>query len=132
MKAKTTAVENKNIAEPSVEMSLPDFVTPEDVFRKQWASSGADWAYFILQFLRGRRRLEIQPKEIAETQLYLRSSEQERRALAFVCATDEEVSPSPEDTRALRTRDQFVMDLVMEQILGMRIGLMRFAPFPRM
>jgi hypothetical protein len=110
------AVDNQ--IETSVEMRLPDYVSPAEVFRMQWASSGADWGYFFIEFLRGRRRLDVQPEEIKHTQLWLRSDDLEKRALEMVCATEHELHPNPEDERILRSRDSFLMDFIDGRNLG--------------
>jgi hypothetical protein len=83
-----------------------------------WALAGCDWAYFLAEFLRGRRRLDIQPAEIVKTQLYQRSSEAEQRALCLVCETGKEINPLREDERRLRIRDQFLMNYVDGHNLG--------------
>jgi hypothetical protein len=69
-------------------------------------------------FLRGRRRLDIQPAEIVTTRLYQRSSEAERRAILMVCETEHEIQPPPEDERELRSRDAWLMDFVDGRNLG--------------
>ena|ERR1700680_2097925 len=109
-------VENQNI-EPSFQ-PVEVFETVEDRTRREWAASGADWAYFIVRFLQEGRRLDIQPSEIVKTQLYGRSDDFEKHALDMVCATDHEIKPSPEDERRLRTRDNFLMDYVDRKTLG--------------
>jgi hypothetical protein len=116
--SKVKTLENQKIEEPSAEMVLPDFVTPAEAQRKKWAEFGCDSAYFVLEFLRGRRRLEIQPEEIAQTQLYLRSSELERRALDLVCESENKSHPSPVDERELQTRDTFLMDFIDGRNVG--------------
>jgi hypothetical protein len=94
------------------------FENADDKFRRQYAELGADFAYFIAQFLRGRRRLEIQPEEILKTQLYLRANDAERRGLNFICEVDHPMRPSPDDELKLRVRDQFLIDYVDGLILG--------------
>ena len=94
------------------------FESAEEKFRREYAEVGADWAYFLVQFLRGKRRADIQPEEIVETQLYLRATEAERRALEFVCQVDHPLHPSPDDRLKLRIRDQFLSDFVDGLTLG--------------
>jgi len=118
MSGKMTALKTKDIEEPSAEMVLPDFVTPAEALRKKWAELGCDSAYFVVEFLRGRRRLEIQPEEITHTQLYQRANDAERRALDLVCESDKESHPSPEAERRLRSRDAFLMDFIDGRNLG--------------
>jgi hypothetical protein len=55
-------------------------IQAQDAERRDWAVAGGDWSYFLVQFLRGQRRLPIQQSEIKETQLYKRSSPAEQRA----------------------------------------------------
>jgi len=106
-----------NQIEQSVEM--PEvFERAEDRERREYASVGADWAYFIVAFLRGRRRLEISRDEIVETQLYLRSNDVEKRALLFVCDSPNEIKPSSDDKFRLQILDQFLLDYVESKTLG--------------
>jgi hypothetical protein len=85
-------------------------IQAQDEERREWASCGADYAHFLVQFLRGTRRLPIQQSEIVETQLYLRSNAAEQQALKMVC--DEEprrlLYIEPEQKRALADRDGFL------------------------
>ena len=92
--------------------------SPTEKFRREYAEVGADWAYFLVQFLRGKRRAEIQPEEIKQTQIYLRANDAERRALDFVCQVDHLLHPSPEDKLKLRIRDQFLCGYVDGLTLG--------------
>jgi hypothetical protein len=86
-------------------------IQDQDRQRREFAEAGGDWAYFLIQFLRGQRRLPIQQSEIVETQLYLRSSSAEQQALKMVC--DEEprrlLYIEPEQKRALADRDAWLM-----------------------
>src|ERR1700730_3258699 len=116
MSGKAKVVANQNI-EPSVELHEV-FENAEDRTRRIWAENGCDYAYFVVRFLQGRRRLEIQPSEIVKTQLYARSDVFEKRALEMVCATEREIPPSPEDERRLRTQDQFLVDYIEGRNLG--------------
>jgi hypothetical protein len=59
----------------------PAGIQAQDEERRSWAENGCDFAFFLVQFLRGQRRLPIQALEIVETQLYKRSSEAERKAI---------------------------------------------------
>jgi hypothetical protein len=79
--------------------------------REIWASCGADWAYFLMQFLRGQRRLPIQLREIKQTHTYLRSSPDERQALEMVCDPEptHPIYIEPESKRSLTNRDNFLM-----------------------
>ncbi len=89
-----------------------------DAFRREYAAVGGDWAYFLVQFLQGRRRTEIKPDEIVKTQTYLRANDAERRALEFVCAVDHPSLPTPDDEIKLRLRDQFLVDFADGLTLG--------------
>jgi hypothetical protein len=88
----------------------PQAIQAQDRERREWAESGADFAFFLVQFLRGQRRMPIQQNEIVETHLYLRSSPAEQLALKMVC--DEEprrlLYIEPESKRELRERDNFL------------------------
>ena len=80
--------------------------------RREWAEAGGDWAFQILAFLRGSRRLEITLGELKATQTYGRSTEQEKRALEFVTGQTEEhpeIYVDGEDRRKLRERDDFLV-----------------------
>src|SRR6266568_2281205 len=106
-----------NQIEQSVEM--PEvFERAEDRERREYAAVGADWAYFLVQYLRGRRRLEISSEEIVETQIYIRSSDAERRALLFVCESENEIKPSSDDKFRLQILDQFLLDYLEGRTLG--------------
>ena len=100
------------------QMRADVFESAEEKFRREYAEVGADWSYFIVQFLRGRRRLDIQPAEIVKTQIFLRADDAERRALEFVCEVDHPTRPSPDDELKLRIRDQFLIDYVDGLTLG--------------
>lgn len=99
-------------------MTLDTNAEQAELERKTWNTPGCDWAYFIVQFLRGHRRLEIQASEITETQLYLRSDEIERHALRLVCESEYPRTPSAEDARRLIERDQFLTAYLEGRILG--------------
>jgi hypothetical protein len=88
--------------------------------RREWAEAGGDWAYFLVQFLRGQRRLPVQQSEIKETQLYLRSSEAEQKALILVCDPEPKhpLYIDPEAVRILRERDAWLMLFVDDKNLG--------------
>src|SRR6266568_3073732 len=106
-----------NQIEQSVEM--PEvFERAEDRERREYAAVGADWAYFIVEYLRGRRRLEISSEEMVETQIYIRSSDAERRALRFVCESENEIKPSSDDKFRLQILDQFLFDYLEGRTLG--------------
>ena len=90
----------------------------EDRTRRVWSESGADYAYFVVRFLQGRRKLPIQPSEIVKTQLYRMSDEIERKALRLVCEVSHEIPPSPEDERHLQVIDQFLIDHLAGRTLG--------------
>jgi hypothetical protein len=106
-----------NTSEPSAEI-VEAFETVEDRTRREWSSAGCDYAYFVVLFLQGKRRLEVQPSEIVKTQLYFRSDDFEKHALEMVCATDREMQPSLDDERQLRTRDNFLCDYADRKTLG--------------
>ena len=94
------------------------FEHPDDKARREYADVGADWAYFLVQYLRGTRRLEISSEEIVETQIYIRSSDAERRALLFVCESENEIKPSSDDKFKLQVLDQFLFDYLEGRTLG--------------
>jgi hypothetical protein len=81
----------------------------QDAERRDWAVSGGDWAYFLVQFLRGQRRLPIQQSEIVETQLYQRANDLERKALLLVCDGNQAKYIEPEQKRQLVDRDSWLM-----------------------
>jgi hypothetical protein len=109
-------------------------IQTQDAERQIWASCGADWAYFLIQFLRGQRRLPVQQSEIKETQLYLRSSEAEQKALLLVC--DEEprrlLYIEPEQKSALADRDNWLMLLVDGKNLGHADRVRQIAEIPQL
>ena len=115
--SKAKVVANLNIEEPSFQ-PVEVFERADEKFRREYAEAGADWAYFIVMFLRGRRRLDIQPAEVVQTHLFLRSSDAERRALLLVCETDNEIHPSPEDARRLREKDNWLDEYLSGRNLG--------------
>src|SRR5712691_9052126 len=88
--------------------------------RREWAEAGGDWAFFLVQFLRGQRRLPVQASEIVETQLYLRSSEAERKALLLVCDAEHShpIYIEPEQKRELADRDGWLLNFVSGSNLG--------------
>jgi hypothetical protein len=86
--------------------------------RREFAEAGGDWAFFLVQFLRGQRRLPIQQSEIKETQLYLRSNAAEQRALEMICDEPEVPYIDPENKRALTDRDGWLMLLADGKNLG--------------
>jgi hypothetical protein len=88
--------------------------------RREFAEAGCDWAFFLIQFLRGMRRLPIQASEIVETQLYKHASEAERKALLLVCDADPEqpLYIEPESKRVLADRDAWLMLFVSGSNLG--------------
>ena len=88
--------------------------------RREWAESGADFAFFLVQFLRGQRRLPVQQSEIKETQLYLRSSAAEQRALEMVCDAEPShpIYLEPEQKRELADHDAWLMLFADGQNLG--------------
>ena len=113
----TKTVSLKNQIGPTSE--LPEvFERAEDRERREYAQNGCDLAYFICLALRGRRRLDIQPKEIIATQVYQRSDEIERKALRLVCEVDHEVPASPDDEVKLKLRDQLLCDYADGKLLG--------------
>jgi len=94
------------------------FENASDRERREYAQAGCDYAYFVVRFLQGHRRLEIQPSEIVKTQLYKRADDFEKHALEMVCATELEIPPSPDDELKLRLRDQFLCDFADRKTLG--------------
>src|SRR5713226_3206912 len=88
--------------------------------RREFAEAGGDWAFFLVQLLRGQRRLPIQQSEIKETQLYLRSSEAERKALLLVCDAEPShpIYIEPEQKRELADRDNWLMLFSDDKNLG--------------
>ena len=127
MRVKTQETQNP---EPSTEI-VETFETVEDKTRREYASAGADYAYFIVQFLQGRRRLEIQPSEIVKTQTYARSDEIEKKALRIICESDHEIPPSPEDELKLRTRDQLLLSYVEGRNLGHADSVQQLTSIPQ-
>jgi hypothetical protein len=64
--------------------------------------------------------LPVQQSEIKETQLYLRSSEAERKALLLVCDAEPShpICIEPEQKRELADRDGWLMLFVSDSNLG--------------
>jgi hypothetical protein len=89
----------------------PAGIQAQDEERRSWAENGCDFAFFLVQFLRGQRRLPIQLSEIKQTHTYLRSNAAERQALEMVCdpETTHQIYIDPESKRALTDRDNFLM-----------------------
>ncbi len=115
MPKKSSTVERP---EPRAEMVL-DFVDRRDLARQKWAESGADWAYFIVRFLQGQRRVEVHPEEITGTLLYQRSNDAEKQALRLVCEEPVKgIFPSWEDQRLLRERDHWLNEFIEGRNLG--------------
>src|SRR6266853_5964535 len=113
---------SKSVAQATqIEPSFQPFEAYEnagDRERREYAEVGGDWAYFLVKFLQGTRRLEISSEEIVETQLYLRSNDVEKRALLFVCDSRNEIKPSSDDKFRLQILDQFLLDYVESKTLG--------------
>jgi len=95
-------------------------IQAQDAERREFARAGGDWAFFLVQFLRGQRRLPIQQSEIKETQLYLRSNAAEQRALEMVCDAEpkQPLYIEPESKRALADRDGWLMLFSDDKNLG--------------
>ena len=110
------AVAQATQIEPSFQ-PFEAYENADDRARREYAEIGADWAYFIVEYLRGRRRLDISTEEIVETQLYLRSNDVEKRALLFVCDSPNEIKPSSDDKFRLQILDQFLLDYVESKTL---------------
>ena len=114
-------MQTKSVSENQIEPSFQPievFESADDKFRREYAEVGADWAYFLCQFLRGTRRLEISSEEIVETHLYRRSDDIEKRALFFVCESENEIKPSSDDKFKLQVLDQFLFDYLEGRTLG--------------
>lgn len=107
---------NQN-TEPSAEIH-EIFELTSDRERRIWAESGCDYVYFVVRFLQGKRRLEIQPEEIVLTKLYRRSDDLERRALRMVCDSGCVQVPSPEDSRRLREMDNWLYEYLEHRNIG--------------
>jgi hypothetical protein len=119
------------VSEPSM-TPIEAFEPESERELREWYEAGASWSYFLVEFLRGNRGLEIQPGEITGTQLYKKSPDAERKALEFVCATDVEQPPSPADEQYLRERDQFLADFVVGRIIGHSDLVAQIASIPRL
>jgi hypothetical protein len=108
----------------------PKAIQDQNRERQMWAAAGADWAYFLVQFLRGQRRLPIQSSEIKTTQLYKRSSPAERQALEMVCDEPEVPHLDPESKRALADRDAWLMLFADGKNLGHADRVAQIAEIP--
>jgi hypothetical protein len=113
--------DRKNVEELQNNMTtelVEVFERAEDRERREYSENGCDWAYFVVRVLQGRRRLEIQPSEIISTRLYARADGLEKRALEMICATDNEMTPSPEDKRRLLERDHWLDEYLSGRNIG--------------
>jgi hypothetical protein len=86
-----------------------EFESRDDRERRLWTEAGADVAFFLLEFLKGTRRRDIQLSEIETTRLYKQSSEAEKRALRYVAAQLEPFEPTPTETAELDGRDNTLL-----------------------
>ena len=109
-----------------------NFELTVDRLRREWAETGADYAWQILKFLQGRRLNEISLAEVERTKTYERSAELEKSALRFVASQSERRYPlNDEDRRRLRERDNFLMEYVDGSALGYRDWVNEIGNVPR-
>jgi hypothetical protein len=97
------------VPEPIV-LPVEEFEPRSERERREFVGTGGDIAFFILTFLRGRRRHDITMQEIETTRLYERSNEAERLALRVVCAESPLTDSSAHDASQLRSRDAALID----------------------
>jgi hypothetical protein len=93
-------------AEPLADV---DFESRDDRERRLWTEAGADVAFFILQFLKGNRKRDVQLSEIETTRLYKQSGEAEKRALRYVAGQVELFAPNPKETAELEARNSTLL-----------------------
>lgn len=89
-----------------------------DVWRREWAENSGEVTHRLLNFLQGRRRLEITTAEIVRTQTYMHSSVAEKKSLVFVTAQASTCEPNEDDRIRLVERDNFLMMFVRGETLG--------------
>jgi len=93
--------------------------TIEEKTRREWAESGADWAWGVLRFLQGRRINEVSVFEVEQTRTFENSSEAEQSSLRFVASESiQKYPPNEEDRRRLRERDDFLVRFAAGETLG--------------
>src|SRR5882757_1158330 len=93
--------------------------TADEKLRREWADKSGDWAWQVLKFLQGHRKIEISLTEIVTPHTDARSTQREKDSLRFVAAQAEQYrSPSDENRRRLIERDDFLMKFVAGETLG--------------
>lgn len=111
------AQENQNI-EPSHSV-VEAYESPTEKYRREWAEHSGDWAFQVLNFLKGRRVNEVNVAEIITTQTYARSLQREKDALRYVAEQAENRRALlVEDRRRLIERDDFLIRWVDGETLG--------------